>query len=279
MSAETEALQAAAAQLYALLQQLKKSNVQIVHGVDVGAVNHVTIAPTPAVTAWSDDLVIVASVASPNLAPSPDLKVSDLPAIPIVLFDDTGILPGDLDGVALFKIRGTGTVEGPRAALLFLGPAAYARRFPALSPGALRPIVYDDGLNKYGGAISTANEVRAGSVNDTIVTPKALADAHKWTALADTPTVAWDMASGFNKTLSMGASRTFALPTNLKEGVPICLLITHAAANNVGAWAAGWNFGAAGAPVLSTQIGKIDMVTGIVGSVDPPRIDAAFRKG
>lgn len=126
MSAELDALQAATAQLGAFLEETKKSNVRIIHGADVGAVNHVTLTPTPAVTAWSDDLVVIAHVADVNTEPTPDLQLSSLPAIPITMPDGAALLAGDLAGVCCFKIESVG--GGFAARLLYLAPAAVLAR-------------------------------------------------------------------------------------------------------------------------------------------------------
>lgn len=135
MSAETDALQAAAAQLYAYMQEDKRSNTVIIHGEDVGPVDHITIQPTPAVAAWSDDLVVITHVAQPSTAATPGLKVSDLPEIPITLPSGGALIPGDAQDIAVFKIEGTGTAQGPRARLMFLGPAAMAARTLSVASG------------------------------------------------------------------------------------------------------------------------------------------------
>jgi len=109
MTTSTEALNNAASQLLAFLAETKKSNVYVIHAVDVGTADHMTLLPTPAVAAWSDDLVVIADVAHPNTTTTPDIRISDLPAIPILQTDSSAPSIGQVSGCVMFKIRGSGT--------------------------------------------------------------------------------------------------------------------------------------------------------------------------
>lgn len=145
MSAESEALNAAAAQLYALIGEIKKSNGYLIHGANVGTPNAISVQPSPAVTSWSDDLFVAAHMPAPSTGTSLTLKVSELPAIPIEIADFSAIRAGDIRGTAFFKIRNTAGAGGPRATLLFLGPAAMEGRLQSLQGGVA--IGIDGNLN------------------------------------------------------------------------------------------------------------------------------------
>lgn len=122
-----------------------------------------------------------------------------------------------------------------------------------------------NGVDGAGGGSSvtaaTAAQVKAGTDTTTFVSPKTLADASITQALTDAATILWDTALGSVATVGIGASRILAAPTNAKAGQVYVLFVNHNVANSTLSYSGGFNFGAAGAPTLSTGSGVGDMLT------------------
>ena len=77
--------------------------------------------------------------------------------------------------------------------------------------------------------------------------------------LTDAATIAWDTSLGRIATITLGASRTFGAPTNLKVGT----YILHVIQGGTGSYTITWNgvfkWTAATAPTLSTAVGRRDV--------------------
>ena len=77
--------------------------------------------------------------------------------------------------------------------------------------------------------------------------------------LTDAATIAWDTSLGRVATVTLGASRTFGAPTNLKVGT----YILHVIQGGTGSYTITWNgvfkWTAATAPTLSTAVGRRDI--------------------
>jgi hypothetical protein len=77
--------------------------------------------------------------------------------------------------------------------------------------------------------------------------------------LTDAATIAWDTSLGRIATVTLGASRTFGAPTNLKVGT----YILHVIQGGTGSYTITWNgvfkWTAATAPTLSTAVGRRDV--------------------
>lgn len=77
--------------------------------------------------------------------------------------------------------------------------------------------------------------------------------------LTDAATIAWDASLGRVATVTLGASRTFGAPTNLKVGT----YILHVIQGGTGSYTITWNgvfkWTAATAPTLSTAVGRRDI--------------------
>lgn len=127
------------------------------------------------------------------------------------------------------------------------------------TPGALAPLSYNGGANRYECALATGDDVRSASATNKVVTPKSLADATAFQTLVDQATITWDFAAGFNARVAIAANRTLALPTNAFVGETGMLYVQQGAGGNFTlAFAAGWDFGANGPPPGSTTAGKWD---------------------
>lgn len=112
------------------------------------------------------------------------------------------------------------------------------------------------------GNAATAAEVRAGTDDTLQITPENLVEAAlPWAALTDAATIAWDMALYWNTAVILGGNRTMGVPTNAKGGMTYVLeVLQDATGSRTLSWPSNYDFGAAGAPVLSTGANKRDIV-------------------
>ena len=126
---------------------------------------------------------------------------------------------------------------------------------------------------------AAASDVRTGTDTTKALTAGALVSSAATITLTDAATVAWDVANGYNATVTMAGNRTIGAPTNLKDGITYTLeLVQDATGSRVPSWNAIWDFGAAGTPTLQTAANKRDKVFGQYNSATS-KIDASFRKG
>jgi hypothetical protein len=112
------------------------------------------------------------------------------------------------------------------------------------------------------GNAATAAEVRAGTDDTLQITPLNLVEAAlPWAALTDAATIAWDMGLYWNTAVILGGNRTMGVPTNPKAGMTYVLeVLQDATGSRTLSWPSNYDFGAAGAPVLSTGANKRDIV-------------------
>lgn len=101
-----------------------------------------------------------------------------------------------------------------------------------------------------------------------------------WQTLTDAATIAWDMSLGYNAKVTLTASgHTFGTPTNPVEGRTYSLqVIQDGTGTRTVNWPASISFGSAGAPVLSTGAGKIDLVAVQCIESAGPTFRAVFNK-
>ncbi|MDE2577965.1 MAG: hypothetical protein KGL46_04090 [Hyphomicrobiales bacterium] len=105
MSAESDALAAATAQVLALLQEIQKSNARVIHAADTGGADATVIHPVPAIDAWSDDLVLIVDIAATNATAHPTIQASNLPPIPYVWPSGAAVAAGDITGAVILKVQ------------------------------------------------------------------------------------------------------------------------------------------------------------------------------
>jgi hypothetical protein len=79
--------------------------------------------------------------------------------------------------------------------------------------------------------------------------------------LTDQATITWDVASGRVATVTLGASRTIAAPTNQKVGTYILRVIQGGSGSYTLTWNGNFKWTAQTAPVLSTAVGAVDIIT------------------
>lgn len=97
-------------------------------------------------------------------------------------------------------------------------------------------------------------------------------DNQQWTqtaTLVDAATVVVDLSSSNSHKLTLGGNRTMQNPTNEREGSTYVFIITQdGTGGRTLSWGTNYKFPAGLAPVLSTSIGAVDIVTGICQGAD-----------
>jgi hypothetical protein len=130
-----------------------------------------------------------------------------------------------------------------------------------------------------GVTFASSAEVKAGTVNNKVIAPDKLHLAAAPQVLADAATVNWNMQLGYNAKVTLGGNRTIGAPTNGELGLSYVLeLIQDATGNRVPVWDAAIDWGAAGAPTLSTVAGKRDLVSLYCYDAATPKFRATFNK-
>lgn len=132
----------------------------------------------------------------------------------------------------------------------------------------LRPIVIgvSNGFVTLGNGVSingygaSASQVQAGTDNNTPLTSASLAAASTEQTIAYASSVTPNFALGFNANISLTGAVTFNNPTGLIPGRTYVLRLYMAAANCTAAWGSAYDFGAAGAPTITTTSGKHDLI-------------------
>jgi hypothetical protein len=127
--------------------------------------------------------------------------------------------------------------------------------------------------------VATTAEARAKTVNK-MLDAKVPFDAAASVALTDAATVAFDFATLYNATITLGAAgatRTFANPTNVKDGQSGKVEIKQdATGGRTVTWSANWVFAGGIDPVLSTAANALDILF-FVGLSDG-RVYASLNK-
>lgn len=108
------------------------------------------------------------------------------------------------------------------------------------------------------GEYATAAEYRANTPLRTLDNNDVWAAAD-YVGLTDAATIAVDMSTGFNFSVTLGGNRTLGNPTATKNGQAGAILVTQdGTGSRTLAYGANWDFQAGAAPVLSTAIGARD---------------------
>ncbi len=160
-------------------------------------------------------------------------------------------------GALLYDARSHGSSDKARVSLGYfekndvLGAVDYVkRRYQDSFDG---PSIVLLGVSM--GAVATleaaASDVLAASSAALFVTPAALAGSAAFQTLTDLATVPWDASLGYNAKLSLGASRTLALPTNAFQGETLTLYVQPGGARTL-SFASGFYFSQDGVPPGST---------------------------
>jgi hypothetical protein len=97
--------------------------------------------------------------------------------------------------------------------------------------------------------------------------------------LTDGATIPWDMALGFNASVTLGGNRTLSNPTNPIAGRTGMLRVTQGSGGQTLAYGTNWKAagGSGGLPVLSTGAGAVDYIFYIVDSATSIVITGIIR--
>lgn len=123
-------------------------------------------------------------------------------------------------------------------------------------------------------AAATAAEIRAGTAN-RVVEPDALQAAMVPVVLVDGATVNWDMSAAINAKWTLGGNRALTV-SNPVAGATYSLGLFQDATGTrtITSWPASFDWGAAGAPTLTTTASKHDRVTLFCTDAATPKFDA-----
>lgn len=109
-------------------------------------------------------------------------------------------------------------------------------------------------------AVATAAQYRANTA-DKVLDTDGVWSAADYVALTDAATVAVDMSTGFNFSLTIGGNRTLGAPSNTKNGQTGCIVITQdGTGSRTLAYHANWKFAGGTDPTLSTAAGAVDVL-------------------
>lgn len=126
---------------------------------------------------------------------------------------------------------------------------------------------------------AAASDVWAGTSTALLVTPKSLFDASAFVALTDAATIAVDMSTLLNATVTLGGNRALANPTNMKVGQSgVIRVVQDATGSRTLSYGTAYDFGAAGAPTLQTGANKEDLIFYVV-MPGATRLRCTFSKG
>jgi hypothetical protein len=115
------------------------------------------------------------------------------------------------------------------------------------------------------GTIATFNETTSGQYAAN-TSGKALSTDKVWSAadtvaLTDAATVAVDMSTGINFSVTLGGNRTLGNPSNTTNGKTGVIYITQdGTGSRTLAYSSNWKFAGGSAPVLSTTAGAVDLL-------------------
>ena len=107
---------------------------------------------------------------------------------------------------------------------------------------------------------TTTAQFLANTADKVLSTDQVWAGAG-YVALTDAATIALDMATFINGTVTLGGNRTLGNPTNTKDGQSGVIAITQdGTGSRTLAYSSNWEFMDGAAPVLSTTAGKKDLL-------------------
>lgn len=170
-----------------------------------------------------------------------------------------GIIGAAADGALVISLSAKG---------ITLPVSNTAGRPVSPTSGTLRVNSQTNGLDVYIGsawvsltestiAAGAAADIWVGTDNTKIITAKAIQDSLAFITITATP----DNATFINGKITLAANTTFGAFTNPKEGRSGVIAITQGGSGSyTGTFNAFYDFGTAGAPTLSTAVGKVDHI-------------------
>lgn len=200
-----------------------------------------TATPTPA--AYTAGMIVVFAAAGANTGAA-TLNLNSLGAVGIKkTAGATDLAAGDIVASSIV------------VAVYLTSPGAHFRILAQSNPIASSTTA--------AGAIeaATAAEYRANTAGVRALGPNEVWTAMAEVALSDGATVSWDMATGFDFSLTLGGNRTMAAPTNVKVGQKGRLrVIQDGTGGRTLTWNANFDFAGGTAPVLTTTASAKDVL-------------------
>lgn len=106
---------------------------------------------------------------------------------------------------------------------------------------------------------ATAQQWRENTANK-LLNANAVWSSMSETVLTDAATISWDMQSGFDFIVTLGANRTLANPTNIKVGQKGRLIVQQdGTGSRTLTWSSYYKFANGTAPTLSTAANSVDV--------------------
>lgn len=144
-------------------------------------------------------------------------------------------------------------------------------------------LVYDTTLSRWRDTgrtfIGRNGDVAVGTSTTVATSPANLMASAAVITLTYSSGVAWDTSLGYNATVTLGGNGIIGAPTNVRDGITYSLeLVQDGTGTRVPTWNSYFDWGASGAPVLQTAIGKADKVF-FQHNARTGKGDASFRKG
>ena len=110
-----------------------------------------------------------------------------------------------------------------------------------------------------GAGIATTANMQANSGTNVVLSPATAWAASAVTALTDAATIAVDLSTGINFSVTLGGNRTLGNPSNTKVGQTGVIRVSQdATGSRTLAYGSNYKFAGGTAPVLSTAASKID---------------------
>lgn len=142
-----------------------------------------------------------------------------------------------------------------------------ASAWQVLGPGTLGYVLTSGGAsagNSWAASsfsAASSADVQAGTSSTKAVTPSALSGSAAPQTLTDGATISWDMSQGYNAKVTLGGNRTLATPTNPVLGIDYSLaVIQDGTGSRTLTWPSCFDWGATGAPTLTTTASKVDQL-------------------
>lgn len=128
-----------------------------------------------------------------------------------------------------------------------------------------------------GGGGALALDIFLGTALNKFLTPKSIYDAAAFVPLTYATTIPVDFATGINFGVTLTGNATLAAPTNVKSGSGFIEVVQDATGGRALTFDPAWDFGAAGAPLLSAQPGKATLLSYAIRAPGKIRIGIAGK--
>lgn len=131
-----------------------------------------------------------------------------------------------------------------------------------------------------GVSFASSAEVRAGTVSTKAVAPNTLAQANTPQAISQSgANLTWDVAAAPNAVLTITANITSVTISNAQAGMVYGLEVVQGGSGGytIAGWPAAVDWGNAGAPTLSTAVGKVDLIS--MRGLNNGKLRSAMSKG